>query len=97
MLVKKTWYEKGVKVANDFFKDENGLLLSKELFKNKFNITYVCTMQYNTIMSPIARFLKIKILVFLERNTVVCMIQVYLCTMDHCFFTKNVQRLFTKI
>ena len=88
-------YEKGVKVVNDFL-DENGLFLSQELFKNKFNITNVCTMQYNSIISAIAKFLK-KILVFLERNTVVFMVQVYLCTMNHCFFTKNVQKLFTKI
>ena len=53
----KTWYEKGVKVVNDFL-DENGLFLSRELFKNKFNITNVCTMQYNSIISAIAKFLK---------------------------------------
>ena len=41
----KTWYEKGVKVVNDFL-DDNGFFLSRELFKNKFNITNVCTMQY---------------------------------------------------
>ena len=38
--------------------DENGLFLSKELFKNKFNITNVCTVQYNSIISAIAKFLK---------------------------------------
>ena len=37
--------------------DENGLL-SKELFKNIFNITYVCNIQYNSVISAIAKFLK---------------------------------------
>ena len=52
-----TWCEKGVKVVHDFL-DENGLFLSRELLKNKFNITNVCTMQYHSIKSAIAMFLK---------------------------------------
>ena len=55
-LIHKTWYEKVVKDFNVFY--ENRLLLSKGLFKNISNITYVCNIQYNSIISAIAKFLK---------------------------------------
>ena len=55
-LIHKTWYEKVVKDFNVFY--ENRLLLSKGLFKNIFNITYACSIQYNSIISAIAEFLK---------------------------------------
>lgn len=33
--------------------------LSKEMFENKFNINHVCTMKYNSIISTIAKFLRL--------------------------------------
>lgn len=54
----KYWYEKGVETVNDFL-DDNGTLLPKEMFENKFNISLICTMQYNSIISAIAKFLRL--------------------------------------
>lgn len=33
--------------------------LSKEMFENKFNINHVCTMKYNSIISTVAKFLRL--------------------------------------
>ena len=53
----KTWYQKGVKTIGDFL-SADGSCLSKNVFQQNFNLQHVCTMQYNSIISAISRYLK---------------------------------------
>jgi exonuclease III len=56
-LFVKVWYEKGVKIIDDFL-DEKGYFLSKEDFAEKYNIEPICCMKYNSVISAISTFMK---------------------------------------
>ena len=51
------WYEKGVKVVHDFL-DENGNILQRTDFQQKFDIAFISVMQYNSISCAISYFLR---------------------------------------
>ena len=51
------WYLNGVKTIGDFISVDGGLI-SKTVFQQNFNLSYVCTMQYNSIISVISKYLK---------------------------------------
>jgi hypothetical protein len=53
----KQWYERGVKIIDDFL-DEKGCFLSKENFAKKYNIESICCMKYNSVISAISTFMK---------------------------------------
>lgn len=53
----KKWYNKGVKIIDDFLVEDNAFL-SRESFEEKYNIQGICFMQYNSIISAISKFLK---------------------------------------
>jgi hypothetical protein len=50
------WYEHGVKIIADFL-DEDGHSLLQQDFSQKFRLNNICTMQYNSIISSISKFL----------------------------------------
>ena len=52
----KDWYEKGIKYIDDFL-DEDGKLLKKDKFSEKYSIS-VNIMQYNSICSAISKYLR---------------------------------------
>ena len=53
----KSWYEKGIKVLQDFF-DEDCNLLVFEAFKCTYNLRNICIMQYNSITTAILKYLR---------------------------------------
>ena len=53
-----TWYQHGVKIIADFL-DEDGNFLLQEEFTQKFRLIDICTMQYNSIISSISKFLNV--------------------------------------
>lgn len=53
----KKWYQNGVKNVGDFLSNE-GNFLTKNMFQQKFNISRICIMQYNSIITAISSFLK---------------------------------------
>lgn len=53
----KQWYERGVKIIDDFL-DEKGCFLSKENFAKKYNIEPLCCMKYNSVISAISTLMK---------------------------------------
>lgn len=53
----KSWYEKGIKVVQDFFDDDCNLL-DFGVLKNTYNLSDSCVMQYNSIVTAISKYLK---------------------------------------
>ena len=50
-------YQNGVKSIGDFILVDGGFI-SKTVFKQDFNLSYVCIMQYNSIISAISKYFK---------------------------------------
>lgn len=53
----KLWYEHGVKIVSDFLNND-GTFLSQHDFEKQFSLTNICTMQFNSVISAISKFLK---------------------------------------
>ena len=54
----KSWYDKGVKVVQDFL-DEDGHFLCYDVFQQLYNLDDFCIMKYNSVTSAISKYLKL--------------------------------------
>ena len=53
----KEWYEKGIKIVQDFF-DSDCNVLTLEKFQRLYNLQGVCVMKYNSIISAMSTYLR---------------------------------------
>jgi exonuclease III len=54
----KNWYQHGVKIVGDFLSDDNSFL-SKYMFEQKFHISDISVMQYNSVISALSKCFKV--------------------------------------
>ena len=54
----KSWYDKGVKVVQDFLV-EDGHFLCYDVFQQMYNLNDFCIMKYNSVTSAISKYLKL--------------------------------------
>ena len=77
----KQWYDKGVKVIGDLF--ENGILMSFENFKTRFDIQNICILKYQGLCNCIKEYFR-KHNIDLQQLTIMCYpyksLQIYILT-----------------